>query len=98
MALRSQAQVDTEHCTFICWTRKYLSDRLCQANEIFAVRDVGIRGCFAIAEDVEQVHVGAVVQFVTSELSHREDGERHGHESGFQVRMLRNPISLLMNC
>src|SRR5689334_16722021 len=66
--LRPEAQIDTEDGSFARDSREDLGGVLRQPDKVFAVRNRRPGLLFAVAVDVHQVYVRAVVQFVAAQL------------------------------
>ena len=66
VALRPQAEINAEHCAFSGRPREDFGDLLRQSDKIFAIRNRRGGCLLAVAIQVEQINIGAVVEFVTS--------------------------------
>ena len=95
VALGTQAQIDAEDRPFASVAREQFGGLLGQPDEVFAVGNLRSWRFHATVVEIQQVDVGAVVQFVAAELAQRQHGKaRIGHAT-FRVKLLRRAIAVL---
>ena len=66
-----------------------------QADKVFAIGNRRSGWLLAVAVDVHQVHVRAVVQLVASQFAQGEDGKRRVHPPAQGVEVLRRAVAPL---
>ena len=86
--LGAKAQINSKWSSFASGAGENFCNLLGEPDKEFTVRNRRFGRFVAVAEDVHQIHIRAVIEFVAAEFSQGEDGERGIYKPAFGIEML----------